>query len=61
MFAPVCITSKHFCTAGLYEAHDPYHVRTLSSLCVKLSSTCHAALGRCGEAGGEATHLHDLV
>ena len=60
MLAPVCITSKHFCTAGLY-AHDPYHVRTLSLPCVKLSPTCHAALGRCGEARGEATHLHDLV
>ena len=29
--------------------------------CVKLSPTCHAALGRCGEARDEATHLHDLV
>ena len=61
MLAPVCITSKHLCTAGLYAAHDPYHIRTLSLPCVKLSPTCHAALGRCGEARDEATHLHDLV
>ena len=54
-------TSKHLCTAGLYAAHDPYHIRTLSLPCVKLSPTCHAALGRCGEAQDEATHLHDLV
>ena len=59
--SPVCITSKHLCTAGLYAAHDPYHIRTLSLPCVKLSTTCHAALGRCGEARDEATHLHDLV
>ena len=61
MPTPVCITSKHLCTAGLYAAHDPYHIRTLRLLCVKLSPTCHAALGRCGEARDEATHLHDLV
>ena len=36
-------------------------IRTLSLPCVKLSPTCHAALGRCGEARDEATHLHDLV
>ena len=58
---PVCITSKHLCTAGLYAAHDPYHIRTLSLPFVKLSPTCHTALGRCGEARDEATHLHDLV
>ena len=58
---PVCITSKHLCTAGLYAAHDPYHIRTLSLPCVTPSPTCHAALGRCGEARDEATHLHDLV
>ena len=58
---PVCITSKHLCTAGLYADHDPYHIRTLSLPCVKLSPTCHAVLGRCGEARYEATHLHDLV
>ena len=39
------------CTAGLYAAHDPYHVRTLSLPCVKLSPTCHA------EARGKATHM----
>ena len=61
MPTPVCITSKHLCTAGLYAAHDPYHIRTLSLPCVKLSPTCHAALGRCGEARDEATHLHDFV
>ena len=61
MSTPVFITSKHLCTAGLYAAHDPYHIRTLSLPCVKLSPTCHAALGRCGEARDEATHLHDLV
>ena len=61
MPTPVCITSKHLCTAGLYAAHDPYLIRTLSLPCVKLSPTCHAALGRCGEARDEATHLHDLV
>ena len=55
MPTPVCIASKHLCT---YAAHDPYHI---SLLCVKLSPTCHAALGRCGEARDEATHLHDLV
>ena len=49
------------CTAGLYAAHDPYHIRTLSLPCVKLSPTCHAALGMCGEARDEATHLRDLV
>ena len=48
---------KHLCTAGLYAAHDPYHIRTLSLPCVKPSPTCHAALGRCGEARDEATHL----
>ena len=32
----VCITCKLLCTAGLYAAHDPYHVRTLSLPCVKL-------------------------
>ena len=37
---------------------DPYHI---SLPCVKPSPTCHAALGRCGEARDEATHLHDLV
>ena len=58
---PICITSKHLCTAGLYAAHDPYHIRTLSVPCVKLSPTCPAALGMCGEARDEATHLHDLV
>ena len=58
MPVPVCITSKHLCTAGPYAAHDPYHI---SLPCVKLSPTCHAALGRCGEARDEATHLHDLV
>ena len=61
MPTPVCITSKHLCTAGLYAAHDPYHIRTLRLPCVKPSPTCHAALGRCGEARDEATHLHDLV
>ena len=55
--APVCITSKHLCTAGLYAAHDPYHI---SLPCVKQSPTCHAALGRCGEARDDATHLHSL-
>ena len=30
MPTPVCITSKHLCTAVLYAAHDPYHIRTLS-------------------------------
>ena len=49
-------TSKHLCTAGLYAAHD---IRTLRLPCVKPSPTCHAALGRCGEARDEATHLHD--
>ena len=36
--------SKHLwlCTAGLYAAHDAYHVRTLSLPCVKLSPACHA-------------------
>ena len=57
MPTPACITSKHLCTAGLYAAHDPYHIRTLSLPCVKLSPTCHAALGRCGEARGKATHM----
>ena len=57
----VCITNKHLCIAGLYAAHDQYHVRTLSLPCVKLSPTCHAVVGRCGETRGEATHLHDLV
>ena len=57
MPTPVCITSKHLCTYN-YAAHD---IRTLSLPCVKLSPTCHAALGRCGEARDEATHLHDLV
>ena len=47
---PCLHTSKHLCTAGLYAAHDPYLIRTLSLPCVKLSPTCHAALGRCGEA-----------
>ena len=61
MPAPVCINSKHLCTAGLYAAHDPYHIRTLSLPCVKLSPTCHAALGRCGESRDKATHFHDLV
>ena len=61
MPTPVCITSKHLCTAGLYAAHDPYHIRTLSLPCVKLSPTCHAALERCGEARDKAAHLHDLV
>ena len=51
----------YLCTAGLYAAHDLYHIRTLSLPCVKLSPTCHAAPGRCGEARDEATHLHDLV
>ena len=55
------ITSKHLCTAILYAAHDPYHIRTLSLPCVKLSPICHAVLGRYGEARDEATHLHDLV
>ena len=26
----VCITTKHLCTAGLYAAHDLYHVRTFT-------------------------------
>ena len=56
MPTPVWITSKHLCTAGLYAAHD---IKTLRLPCVKPSPTCHAALGRCGEARDEATHLHD--
>ena len=53
LLMPTPVTSKHLCTAGLYAAHDPYHIRTLSLPCVKLSPTCHAALGRCGEARDE--------
>ena len=48
----------NLCMAGLYAAHDLYRV---SLPCVKLSPTCHTALGRCGEARCKATHLHDLV
>ena len=40
-----------------------YMLTTLGLPCVKLSPTCHAALGRCGGTRGEATHMSriDLV
>ena len=45
----VCITSKHLCIAGPYAlSHDL--ARKNAKFTMKLSATCHAVLGRCGES-----------
>ena len=56
---------------SLYYQQTPLYSRAIcrslpvscknAKFTMKLSPTCHAALGRCGEARGEETHLHDLV
>ena len=50
--------SMYYQQTPLYRSYMQlmtYHVRML------ILPTCHAALGRCGEAQGKATHLRDLV